>query len=81
MCFQVTSDVWVDLKIKIKIEIKIAKNPKYYKYLRDLASMVYKFCDISLHVVTSTLCSTRCSATRLQNSLLLLTQEKELILV
>ena len=47
---------------------KIAKNPKYYEYLRDLASIVYKFCDIK-------------SARRVQNSLLLLTQKQVLILV
>ena len=47
---------------------KIAKNPKYYEYLRYLASIVYKFCDIK-------------SATRVQNSLLLLTQKQVLILV
>ena len=47
---------------------EIAKNPKYYEYLRDLASIVYKFCDIK-------------SATRVQNSLLLLTQKQVLILV
>ena len=47
---------------------KIAKNPKY-EYLRDLASMVYKFCGIKF-------------ATRVQNSLfLLLTQKQVLILV
>ena len=66
--FKDLSRITASEKVLCGKAFKIAKNPKYDWYLRDLASMIYKFFDIK-------------SATRVENSLLLLTQEHELILV